>query len=80
MSMSHNKAFGIVLSRLRRQRNLTQEALGFDADLTRAYISLLERGLRSPTLDTLFQLCFALDIPINRLTSLILDELHGGTD
>ena len=80
MSKNHNKAFGIVLSRLRHQRNVSQEVLGFDADLTRAYISLLERGQRSPTLDTLFQIGRALDVPITEIASLILAELRDGTN
>jgi transcriptional regulator with XRE-family HTH domain len=40
---------------------LTQEQLSFRAELSRPYVSQLERGLKSPTVDTLFRICDALD-------------------
>ena len=41
---------------------LTQEQVSFIAGLSRPYISQLERDLKSPTLDTLFRICDALDV------------------
>ncbi|WP_226034339.1 helix-turn-helix domain-containing protein [Aquitalea palustris] len=67
----HNRAFGVALRDLRKQRGLSQEALGFEADLTRNYISLLELGDRSPTLDTMVALCRALEISLAHLVSTI---------
>jgi transcriptional regulator with XRE-family HTH domain len=40
---------------------MTQEELSFRAGLSRPYISQLERDLKSPTLDTLFLICEALE-------------------
>jgi transcriptional regulator with XRE-family HTH domain len=37
-------AFGRVLRRLREASGLTQEQLGFEADLRRTYIGILELG------------------------------------
>jgi len=54
--------FGQVIQELRRQRGLSQEELGFESGLHRTYVSLLERGKRSPTLTTLIQLATALNI------------------
>lgn len=71
----HNRAFGAVLARLRRRRGWSQETLGFEADLTRAYVSLLERGRRSPTLDTMMALCVALDVRLDVVASQVLAEL-----
>jgi len=51
----HN-IFGKVLRELRTQIGFTQEQLGFECNLDRTFISLLERGLRQPTLTTLFTL------------------------
>ena len=48
-------AFGLVLKDLRNERGLSQQQLAFDSDLDRTYISLLERGLRLPTLGTVFK-------------------------
>ena len=49
-------AFGHVLRGLRRERAVSQEALAFDAAIDRTYPSLLERGLRHPTLTILLRL------------------------
>jgi len=57
-----SKAFGKVLKDCREKAGISQEALALRADLDRTYISLLERGLRQPTLSTLFTLAKVLDI------------------
>jgi len=56
------KAFGQVLRESRKQASFSQEALAFECELDRTYISLLERGLRQPTLKVLFKICSALKI------------------
>jgi len=75
MTNKHNKAFGRVLNSLRVERKLSQEALGFDSGLTRAYISLLERGLNSPTLDTIYSIAEAIDLPASVIFTLLTEEL-----
>jgi transcriptional regulator with XRE-family HTH domain len=52
---------GGELRRLRERAKLTQEQLSFRAGLSRPYISQLERDIKSPTLETLFLICDALD-------------------
>ena len=52
---------GDELRKLRERAGLTQEQLSFRADLSRRYVSQLERDLKSPTVDTLFRICDALD-------------------
>lgn len=59
-------AFGQVLRDLRVARKLTQEQLADLADFDRTFIGFLERGERSPSLDTVFALARALGIPANR--------------
>ena len=54
--------FGTELRRLRTNANITQEELGFLSGLHRTYISLLERGKRTPTMDTFFKICIALGV------------------
>ena len=56
------QAFGTVLRESRTKAGITQEELALRADLDRTYISLLERGLRQPTLETLFGLAKVLDV------------------
>jgi len=57
-----SKAFGRVLRELRAKAGLSQEQLALSAGLDRTYISLLERGLRQPTLSTLFRLADILEV------------------
>jgi len=60
--MTPEQAFAQILRGLRSKAGITQEQLAFDANLDRTYISLLERGLRQPTLGTMLQLCDALRV------------------
>jgi transcriptional regulator with XRE-family HTH domain len=61
--MTPEEAFGKVLKEIRHERSLSQEELGFESGYHRTYISLLERGRKSPSLNTIFQLATALGIP-----------------
>lgn len=56
------KAFGEVLRQVRTARGISQQALALDSNLDRTYVSLLERGLRQPTLTTLIALASTLNI------------------
>lgn len=63
--MKHLKlevAFGMVIRRYRKEVSLSQEKLAHNANLDRTYISLLERGLRKPSLSTIFVLAIELNI------------------
>ena len=55
-----NKTVGQVIAELRQEAGLTQEALAFECELHPTYISQVERGLKSPTIGTLFLLADAL--------------------
>ena len=54
-------AFGKVIRELRVKAGLTQEQLGFEADLRRTFISILELGRQQPTLTTILKLATALN-------------------
>lgn len=58
------EAFGLVLRRLRRVRGLSQEALAFEAEMDRNYLSLLELGRNSASIRTIFKLAPALGISV----------------
>ncbi len=60
--MTPEKAFGNVLKEIRQKQSLSQEELGFESGYHRTYISLLERGKKSPSLNTIFQLATTLGI------------------
>nr|WP_319572362.1 helix-turn-helix transcriptional regulator [uncultured Draconibacterium sp.] len=56
------EVFAKVLRAEREKKKLSQEKLAELCDLDRTYISLLERGLRQPTLTTIFRLSRSLGI------------------
>ena len=68
-------AFGLVLRKVRKDANLSQESLAFDADLQRNYISLIELGTNQPTITTIFKLAKALKMKPNELISLVEQEM-----
>ena len=69
-SLNIDNAFGKVLKQTRENKGLSQEQLAFDSGLHRTYISLIERGKRSPSLRTLVRIVSALDL---RLSVMIKD-------
>lgn len=74
---SINQAFGLALREARKQAHLSQEDLAFEAQLDRTYISLLERGAKSPTLITIVQLCHALKLPLDAFMALVSLRLQA---
>ena len=68
--------FGDILRRERLAAGLTQEQLAHAAGVDRTYISMLENGKGSPTLDTLFKLCEAIGVA----ASAIVAEVERGTE
>jgi transcriptional regulator with XRE-family HTH domain len=55
--------FGAALRRAREAKSMSQERLASAADLSQPYLSLVERGENSPTIDVVFRLCDALNVP-----------------
>ena len=55
------EAFGQVLRNARKEAGLSQEKLAFESGIDRTFVSMLERGVRQPSLTTIFQLAAALD-------------------
>ena len=54
---------------MRVERDWTLENLAVRAGLSRSHLSLIERGLRSPSLTTLHKLAASLEISIAELVS-----------
>jgi transcriptional regulator with XRE-family HTH domain len=59
--------FAINLKNERMRRKLSQEALAAKAGLSVSYISMLERGQRTPPLDTLESIAKALAVTATTL-------------
>jgi transcriptional regulator with XRE-family HTH domain len=63
--------FGVALRRARTRAKLSQEALAEESGLHRTYVSQLERGLKSPSLDTMYRLASALGISLVEFVTMI---------
>ncbi len=70
-------AFGKVLRELRLNKGLSQEQLGFEADLRRTYVSILELGQQQPSLTTLLKLANALNIKASQLMALLEEKMSN---
>jgi len=55
-------AFGKVLKRLRNERGITQERLAQESGYHTTYISQIERGLKNPSLLTVFRVAQVLGV------------------
>jgi transcriptional regulator with XRE-family HTH domain len=72
----HRYIFGRVLRRVRRERELSQDALAYLAGMASKHVSELERGRKEPRLGTLVQLADALGMPSSELL-VRFDEERG---
>ena len=61
------RAFGRAVREERQAQEISQEELGFRADLDRTYVSGVERGVRNPTLETILRLAEGLGVRPSRL-------------
>jgi transcriptional regulator with XRE-family HTH domain len=60
-------AFGQAVRKQREKADLSQEGLAFQCGLHRTYVSQIERGLKSPSLGSIYRLATALRVPLPRL-------------
>jgi transcriptional regulator with XRE-family HTH domain len=70
------RAFGAVLRNARNRQGLSQEALSEGANIDRTFPSLLERGLRTPTLLVVIEIAQALGVEPAQLVSETLERLR----
>lgn len=73
--MDAGVAFGRVLRRLRTEAGYTQEQFGFEADLRRSYVSILELGQQQPSLTTILKVAKALCLPARDIVGMVEDEI-----
>ena len=70
------EALGKVIRRRRKARHASQEQLGFQAGLHRTYVSMLERGLRNPSLTVISKLSGALGTTMASLLGAVERDLR----
>jgi transcriptional regulator with XRE-family HTH domain len=65
--LSAREIFGKNLRRARRLKDMSQEELALRADLSRTYVSEVERGVRNVSIDNMGLLAQALGFPLQDL-------------
>jgi transcriptional regulator with XRE-family HTH domain len=61
------KNFREVLKEIRKEKNVSQEKLAEICEMDRTYISMIERGVSSPTLSKLVEISKALEVPLSEI-------------
>lgn len=70
LDISRSDRLGPNLRTLRIERGLTLDRLASMSELTRGYLSLVERGLKTPSIAALLRLAAALDVHVAQLFDL----------
>ncbi|MGD0499094.1 MAG: helix-turn-helix transcriptional regulator [Bryobacteraceae bacterium] len=76
-SLTAEKAFGVILRDIRKERNLSQETLAFESGYHPTYIGQMERGEKSPSLRTIMNLAGALRTPGSEMLRRVEARLGG---
>jgi transcriptional regulator with XRE-family HTH domain len=75
--VNYAKAFGRRLKSIREAANLTQEQVAERTHGDAKYLSALENGRSSPTLDTIVGLAKALSVPVSEFVLLDGEDLDA---
>ncbi len=70
------REFGQLLRSLRVNQCLSQEVLGYLSGCHRTYVGMLERGLKSPSLDVLVRLSRALNTRPSNVLRMLEERLE----
>ena len=70
------QVFGQELRKARKAVGISQEKLALQVGLDRTYISMLERGLRQPSLTTIFLLSPALGLSSVDMIARVQEQLQ----
>ena len=68
------KSVGAKIKYLREQRNLTQEQLAEAVNISTNHISVIERGLKTPKLDTFVDIVNALGVSADEVLVAVIDK------
>ena len=65
---------GVVIKNIRKKKGVSQKDLAIKSDISSTYLSQIEGGSRSATIDTLERIGEALEVPFPILSFLSLDK------
>ncbi|WP_454826715.1 helix-turn-helix transcriptional regulator [Paraburkholderia xenovorans] len=60
-------ALGKRIKECRHEAGKSQETLAFEAHVDRTYISAIERGIANPSVETLANICYSLNVTLSGL-------------
>lgn len=70
------KVTGTVISRLRKERGLSQEVLSGLAGISRSHLAMIENGKKNANVNTLWCISDALQMPLSQLFELIEQKIN----
>ncbi len=65
--MDIERQFREVLREIRQEKGISQEKLAHICGMDRTYMSMIERGISSPTLSKLIEISTALEVPLSEI-------------
>lgn len=66
---------GQVIGLLRTQKKLSQKQLASRANLARSHLAMIENGRKSPSVETLWNIAAALDMPLSVIIKIVENEI-----
>lgn len=74
------KTIGIIVLNLRKQRKISQEELADMIDSNQVYISEIERGMKLPSIKTLYNLAKAFGMTLAEFVAIIEKAIEDSAD
>jgi len=74
------KTIGIIVLNLRKQRKISQEELADMIDSNQVYISEIERGMKLPSIKTLYNLAKAFGMTLAEFVAIIEKAIEESAD
>lgn len=66
---------GQVIGLLRTQKNLSQKQLASRANLARSHLAMIENGRKSASIETLWNIASALNMPLSSIIRIVENEI-----
>ena len=72
-----DRAFGQALREIREAKKISQERLALEGGVDRTYISLIERGINSPTIRMVVAIAEVLKVPPSKIVRRMEERLSS---
>lgn len=60
---------------MRKEKGISQEALALESGFDRTYVSLIERGVKSPTIRAVMRMASVLNVPASEIVAAMEQKL-----